>query len=155
MQARVGAPDVVFEGDWVAQARAQFAGGPVIQRDAIVARRSEFGVERCHQRIGNFTLPDTDTVGQVRQNGLDAEADRSGRRGHRVADQRAVAFERKAAGFLESADAEANVGQGVVLLQVYRSVVYQDGVDFSGLIQLPLQARQRHVHGADIALLGA
>ena len=39
------------------------------------------------------------------------------RLGHRVADQRAVAFERKAAGFFEGARPEANVGQGVALLQ--------------------------------------
>jgi hypothetical protein len=42
-----------------------------------------------------------------------------------------------------------------VLLQVYRSAVYQDGVDSSGLVEVALEAGERDVHGADVALLGA
>ena len=52
---------------------------------------------------------------------------------------------------------EANVGQGVALLQegLVRSPRQQDRVDLAGLIQVALQARERHVRGADVALLRA
>jgi hypothetical protein len=163
VQARVGAPHVVFQRGRVAHSRAQFAGSPVVQRDAILAGGGQAGVERGHYRIGNLAAADADAVHQVGQKRLGAQTERigggEGRRGHRVADQRAVAFERQASGLFEGARAEANVGQGVALLEAERqrglacSTAHQERVDFSRLIQVALKAGERHVGGADFALL--
>jgi hypothetical protein len=78
-----GAPDVVFESNRVAYLRAEFAGGPVVQGDAIVG---EFGVERRHHGIGDSAIADADSIRQVGQNRLCTEAERLGGGGHGVAD---------------------------------------------------------------------
>ena len=56
VQARVGPPNVIFERSRIAHFRSQFPGGPLIQRDAILAGGSQPGVERGHYRIWDLTI---------------------------------------------------------------------------------------------------
>ena len=107
VQAAVGLPDVVVEGDGVAELRVEVARGPLIERHAVLRTK------RSHDRIGDFAAAVADAVGEVGEHrfGGQAEGFRRGRGpfGQSIGNHGRVGFERK--GVWQRADFDSKVFQ--------------------------------------------
>ena len=142
-----GLPDIEFQRDRVAGLRGQLTRGPFVERDAILSRRRGRPIQRRHYRIGNLARPVAHTVGEIGEHGLHSRIERLCRGGDRVGYQTALAVKDAVA------QSQAQILKPVIAFQIWTRP-RQNRVHAIRLAEIVLEAYERHVHRAHIALLG-